>query len=140
MMLARLFEQRDKPLDLAGRIFVGFFSVGGVIQDGVYEDSQGLSDPIENQQLIGNQKIHCWRLNFIARGPRNDWLDIINKFVSDKTDSAASESRQTCNADGPIFSHDSFDNVQLIADLVGRTCLRGGFVSARSNCKGVGRS
>ncbi len=58
MMFARLFEQRDEPLDFADGVLVGFRRAGGVVEHGVDQDGDGLRDAIEDEQLVGDEEIH----------------------------------------------------------------------------------
>ena len=49
MMLGWLFEQRDQPLDLADRAFVGLGRAGGILQHRIDQHGNRLRHPIENQ-------------------------------------------------------------------------------------------
>ena len=66
MMFAGLFEQRDEAVDFADRIFVGLGRAGGVVQNGVDQDGDGLGHAVENQQLVGDEEIHHRRFQFVA--------------------------------------------------------------------------
>src|SRR5690242_1190112 len=102
-MFAGLFEQRDKAFDLANGIFIGLGRGGCVIEDGIDQDSDGLSDAIKNKQLICDEKIHDGSLQIITRWTRNDRLDIVNEFVADETDCPAGETRQPGNGYRTVF-------------------------------------
>ena len=118
MVLAGLFEQRDQPLNFAGGIFVRFFRVGGVFLRGVDQHGEGLGDAVEDQQLVGNEKIHDRRLQLIMGGPGHDRLDIMNEFVADKTDRAAGEARQPRHRHRAIFPHHPLDHFETVLHLL----------------------
>ena len=46
------------------------------------------------KQLVGDEKIHDGRAQFILRRARHDRLDVVDEFVADETDRAAGEARQ----------------------------------------------
>ena len=94
-MFTRLFEQRNQPLDFTDGIFVGFDRACRVVEKCVDQNGDGLRHTIENEQLIGDEKNHRGRAQFILWRTRHNRLDIMNEFISDEANRAAGEPRQT---------------------------------------------
>ena len=76
-----------------------------------------MRDPVEDEQLVGNEKIQHRRLQFVARRARHDRLDVVNEFVAEEPDGATGEPRQARHGHHAVFLHFAFDNFEAIADV-----------------------
>ena len=115
-MLGRLFEQGNEPFDLGHGVFVGLGGVRALFENGIYEDSKGLVDAVENEQFIGDEKVHHGRLQIIVGRARHDGFDVVNEFVADEADRAAGETRQRWQRDRAVFFHEALDDFEAVAD------------------------
>ena len=115
LVFTRLFEQRHEALNFRDGIFVGFFGTGGILKHGVDQDGESLGDSIEDQQLVGDQKIKDGRLQFILRDSRHNGFDIVDEFVANKANRATGEAGQTRHIYRAILIHDPFHDFQAIA-------------------------
>ena len=109
-MFARLFEQGYDPFDFARRVFVGVSRVFRVVQNRVDQDGDGLRHAVKNQQLVGDEKNHRGRAQFVPGRARHDRLDVMNEFVADEANRATGEPRQTGQRHGPVFFHHALDD------------------------------
>ncbi len=116
MMFARLFEQRDEPLDFADGIFVGVGRAFRVVENGVDQNRDRLLHAVENQKLVGDEKIHHGRFQFVVRRARHDGFDVVDEFVADEADRAAGEARQSRHGHRAIFFHHALDDFEAVAD------------------------
>src|SRR6266699_394781 len=116
-MLAWLFEQRNQPLDLAGRIFIRFLGICGLLQQSIHQHRDRLRDAIEDQQLIRQEKIHYWGLKLIVRWPWHDRLDVMNILIPNETDRSSGETRQSSDRHRAIFLHQPLHYLQTVANL-----------------------
>ena len=124
MVFARLFEQRNQPLNFADGIFVNLGRTRRAIEKGVDQDGDGLRHPVKNQQLVGDEKNHGGRLQFVLGRARHDGFNVVNEFITDKTDGTAGETWQTRQQDRAIFFHHALNDRQTVAD--GRASLLAG--------------
>ena len=126
MVFARLFEQRNQPLNFANGIFVNLGRICRAIEKGVDQNYDGLRHAVENQQLVGDEKNHRGRMQFVLGWTRHNRFNIMNEFVTDETDRAASETRQTRQQDRAIFFHHALDDFEAIANRCWSAGLRPG--------------
>src|SRR5215469_10924525 len=115
-MFSWLFEERDETLDFGDGIFVRFFRAGRVIEDRVDQDSDGLGDAVENEELIRDQKNHRGRAEFVFGRTRHNGLNIVDKFVADEPDGATREARKSGDSDGAILLHHALDDFESVFD------------------------
>ena len=113
-MFARLFEQRDDAVNFARRVFVGVGGAFRVVENGVDQNRDGLLRAVESQQLVGDEKIHHRRFQFILRRARHDGFDVVNEFVADEADRAAGEARQARHGHGAEFFHHALDHFEAV--------------------------
>jgi hypothetical protein len=71
-------------------------------------------DAVENQKLVGDEKIHHRRLQFILRRARHDGFDVVDEFVADEADRAAGEARQARHRHRAIFFHHALDDFEAV--------------------------
>ena len=72
-------------------------------------------DAVENEQLVGDEKIHHGRLQFVMRRARHDGFDVVDEFVADEADRAAGEARQARHGHRAVFFHHALDNFEAVA-------------------------
>ena len=115
MVFTGLFEQRNQPFDFGGGILVGFFRAGGIFEDRVHQDSEGLSDAIKDEQLIRNEEIHDRSLEVVMRRARHNGLDVVDKLVPDEANRAAGETRKAWQRDRPILFQDALHDLKAVS-------------------------
>ena len=113
-MFARLFQQRNDAVNLARGIFVGVLRRRRGVENRIDQDRDGLRDTVENQKLIGHEKIHHGRFQFIVQRPRHDGFDVVDEFIADETDRAAGEAWQPGQRDRAILFHDALDDFEAV--------------------------
>ena len=117
-MFARLFEQRDEPVNFAGGIFVGVGRAFRVFQNGVDQNRDRLLHAVKNQKLVGDEEIHHRRFQFIVRRARHDGFDVVDEFVADEAQRAAGEARQARHGHRAIFFHHALDDFEAVLHVL----------------------
>jgi hypothetical protein len=111
----RLFQQRNQTLNFPGRLLVSFLRRASV-QDGIDQNGDGLGDAIKDQQLVGDEEIQDRRAQIVRGRAGHDRLDVMNKFVADKPQRPAAETRQPRHGHRPVAPHDFFHHLQPVLD------------------------
>src|SRR5437867_4249332 len=80
---------------------------------------EGLRVAVEDEQLVGDQKIHSRRAQVVLRRSWHDGFDVVDEFVADETDRAAGEPGQTGQGHGTILFQNALDHFEAVPDTRG---------------------
>ena len=124
LIFAGLLQQGNDPSDFCDRIFIGFCRARVLIEDGVDQHGEGLRDTVENEQLVGDEKIHRRRAQLVLRRSWDDGFDVVNELVTDEANRAAGEPGQTGQGHASELFQQAFDDFEAVLDR--RDALSGG--------------
>jgi hypothetical protein len=111
-------SRRNEPVNFGGGILVSLRRRDAILDDSVDEHGDRLGDAIEDQEFVRDQEIHRGRVEFIVRWARHNGFDVVDELVTDESDGAAGESRQTRNSHRAVTLEDALDDFESITHAV----------------------
>ena len=121
----RLFEQREEAVNFSGGVLVGLGRRGGIVQDRVDQNRDGLLRAVEDEQLVGDEEIERGRAQLVLRRARDDGLDVVDELVADEAHRAAGEAREAGDVHGPVAREHALDDFEAVANALVARLLAG---------------
>ena len=119
LIIAGLFQQGNDAFDFCRGRFIGFRRARFLVKDGVDQNGEGLRDSVEDEQLVGDEKIHRRRAQVVLGRSWHDGFNVVDEFVADETDRAAGEPGQTGQGHGTILFQQALDDFEAVPDTRG---------------------
>ena len=74
-------------------------------------------DAIEDEEFIRDEEIHGGGAKIVGERAGDDWFDIMDKLVADKSHRPAGKARERREGDGAVFLENGLDHFEAVANL-----------------------